>query len=279
MVKSDKSVTEWGRKINLFKDNPAESGAGYPPVLSRWVHDVEVGTILRVCSLQSTDSLIDLGAGGGRFALTLAPHVAQVVAVEPSNLFDVLQRNTQGYENIICVRETIQDFVAKQQFTLAIISGVLMYLSDTESEKCLAKAASLLKDDGFLILREPVVRGGLVNINWRYFPYKKNINKNDDDHYEIYRDSAMYTSICAKYRMKKITIQISHAPVFHFLPDKFFLKKYLSGKMQNLLSKPENYQAMDTYNKFAAPVYGFIMNILHKKTMRLHFFQKTPAGA
>ena len=63
-------------------------------------------------SLDPTSSVLDVGAGAGRYALALAPEVEEVIAVEPSrDLLELLARQARerGVENIRLVESRWED--------------------------------------------------------------------------------------------------------------------------------------------------------------------------
>jgi SAM-dependent methyltransferase len=83
----------WQDYASTFKDDPYRSG---DPLLDRLLQEIS-----------SHDTVIDVGAGGGRMALPLALHCQRVVAVEPSpSMASVLEQQARHYgvENVFLVQ-------------------------------------------------------------------------------------------------------------------------------------------------------------------------------
>lgn len=83
----------WDTKASRFARRYADAGRTDP--LVAWLRD----------RLDPADTLVDVGAGVGRFSLTLAPLVGEVVAVDPSQaMLDILAREAEqaGLGNVRC---------------------------------------------------------------------------------------------------------------------------------------------------------------------------------
>ena len=269
-----KNIDRWSKSAETFKKLATESGAKYPPVLSAWVHEREVALITERVKPSSADSVLDLGAGGGRFTTMFAPLCSSVVAVEPSDLITVLRENTKEFANVACLHERIQDVSCRDEFTVAIISGVLMNMPHEDARSCLSKAAKALKKGGVLVLREPVAQRGIVNVDWKYYPQGQEPQFAEDSYFEYYRDSSFYIEACASLGLRHTGTVISHAPVFYFLPDAWPCKKGIQRMVFSLLQHKWSKPLMEVYNDIFRYPYALIMDLLKKKTMRFHFFVK-----
>jgi SAM-dependent methyltransferase len=82
-------------------------------------------------------TMLDVGAGSGRFTLALAPHVAAVTAVDPSAaMLDICRREarTRGLANVACVQARWQDAevapadVAFSSFVLPLVADAAGFL-------------------------------------------------------------------------------------------------------------------------------------------------------
>lgn len=96
------ALTAWGDRVRAEReqvnrcreiDDPADF---YAPVAERFRHDPRRSgdaVLDRLLALSgSNDTWLDIGAGGGRYALPIALHVGNVIAVDPSNgMLDVLR--------------------------------------------------------------------------------------------------------------------------------------------------------------------------------------------
>ena len=149
-----RNLERWSKNIENFASLDTESGAKYPPALSAWVHELETDLLLQRTKPTRADAVIDLGAGGGRFSTFFAPRCGRVTAVEPSDLIGVLRANAAPFANIECVRQRIQDIAFNGEFTIALISGVLLNMPHEAAKLCLRLAAKALKPGGMLVLRE-----------------------------------------------------------------------------------------------------------------------------
>ncbi len=264
----------WSGTTALFSQNPAESGARYPRELSEWIHRVEARILFERCRPTAEDIVADLGAGGGRFSLALAPAVRRVHAVEHSQLHDVLAGNAAPFSNIVCLKASIQEAVLPEPCTLALLSGVLMYATDDAATAILKKAAALLAEDGMLVLREPMRPGGLVNVDWKYHLPGERYEIREDRHFEVYRDPGWYTGVCAGLGLRAEGGCISHAPVFYFLPEWFPGRQRIRAAVTRLLADERRYPAMHAYDRILRIPYALLMRLLRKKTMRFLFFRK-----
>src|SRR5574340_941479 len=80
-------------------------------------------------------SVLDVGAGTGRFSLALAPLVDQVIAVEPSaSMLNFLRQDAaaKGLTNISFVHSTWQDASDDLQADIVICSHVVYPIRDIE---------------------------------------------------------------------------------------------------------------------------------------------------
>ncbi len=83
----------------------------------------------------SQSTVLDVGAGTGRFSLALAPLVQHVTAVEPSTaMLDYLRRdvNEQGLSNISIVQSTWQEAPGDLSADIVLCSHVLYPIHDIE---------------------------------------------------------------------------------------------------------------------------------------------------
>ena len=270
----DKNIDRWSRSVKDFTSVRTESGAKYPPALSAWVHELETDLLLQRTKPTRADSVLDLGAGGGRFSTFFAPRCGRVTAVEPSDLIGVLRANAASFANMECVRQRIQDIAFDGEFTIALISGVLMYMPHETAKLCLRLAAKALKPGGALVLREPVARQGLVNVDWQYYRQGSEPRIADDAYFEHYRDPSFYRDECASHGLRHRETIISHAPVLHFLPQSIPCRETLRRLVPFLLQSPRSRPLMKAYNALMRHPYAVMMDVLKKKTMRFHFFIK-----
>lgn len=115
------SADYWDRRARWFHCSTKESAAGDP-------------FFLKVCSeLTPETSVLDVGAGTGRFTLALAPLVRQVIAVEPNAaMLDYLRRDAreEGLTNITSLQTSWQDAPGELTADIVICSHVLYPIAD-----------------------------------------------------------------------------------------------------------------------------------------------------
>ncbi|MBW1991391.1 MAG: class I SAM-dependent methyltransferase [Deltaproteobacteria bacterium] len=99
-------------------------------------------------------SVLDVGAAKGRMTKEFARMASLCVALEPFPPF--YQYLRARFENIEIHQKTLNEYarIADKKFDLIFISGVICYLTDDEVPVFLKNAYNLLKEDGFLIIRE-----------------------------------------------------------------------------------------------------------------------------
>lgn len=114
-------------------------------------------------------SVLDVGAGTGRFALALAPLALQVIAVEPSvSMLNFLQQDAaeQGITNISYIPTTWQDAPDDLSAAIVICSHVLYPIRDIVP--FLAKLCAATRHTCFIYLRATPLDAVTSHL-WQYF--------------------------------------------------------------------------------------------------------------
>jgi len=128
------SAGYWDRRARGFHQATKDSIAS-DPLFQRVQQEVTAKT-----------TVLDVGAGTGRFALGLAPQVQRVIAVEPnSTMLSFLQRDAaqQGIDNIECVNMTWEEAPTDLRADVVICSHVLYPIWDVEAFVAKLYAATL----------------------------------------------------------------------------------------------------------------------------------------
>ncbi len=118
--------------------------------------------ILPQLSLTGQENVLDIGCGIGRWAITLAPSIKNYVGIDASNGLIRRAKSLVHAPNVsfFCINahklkssKTIQK---KQPFNLFIITGLFIYLNDSQLKDVLEGISSCIANDNATIyIREP----------------------------------------------------------------------------------------------------------------------------
>jgi len=114
-------------------------------------------------------SVLDVGAGTGRFSLALAPQAEHITAVEPSAaMMDFLRRDAadKGLSNISYVQATWQEAPDNLQADIVICSHVLYPIRDIET--FLVKLQKATRQDCYCYLRATHIDALTADL-WQHF--------------------------------------------------------------------------------------------------------------
>jgi SAM-dependent methyltransferase len=125
---------------------------------------------LRLCDIVTPQlSVLDVGAGTGRFTLALAPQAKHITAVEPSAaMLNYLRQDAseRGLTNISCVRTSWQEAPDDLQADIVICSHVLYPIRDIVPFLAKLNAATL---QGCYLYLFATHLDALLNPLWRHF--------------------------------------------------------------------------------------------------------------
>jgi 2-polyprenyl-3-methyl-5-hydroxy-6-metoxy-1,4-benzoquinol methylase len=152
------------------------TSAGYWDLRARRYHESTKSTVvndpffnkLRTVITPQT-SVLDVGAGSGRFALALAPLAKQVIAVEPNaSMLDYLMRDAQylNFSNISYSHNTWQDVPDELQADIVICSHVLYPIRDIVP--FLAKFQSAARQACYIYMRATPIDALTAHL-WKHF--------------------------------------------------------------------------------------------------------------
>lgn len=148
---------------NLCEENPelcgvaGIGGAGHVEVLYR--HHEELRHLKNMVGFDRSMDVLEIGAGNGRWALSLAPCVNSYVAVDFSRqMLDLAQVRAakRKIRNIFFVEASAQDYTPEQSFDIIYFSGVTQYLHDADLDTLLERLLAVLKPGGIVIDRSTV---------------------------------------------------------------------------------------------------------------------------
>ena len=151
------SADFWDRRAHRFHSTTSNVIA----------HDPLFLKLQREVTLQ--DSVLDVGAGTGRFTIALAPQARHITAVEPNAaMLSYLQRdaNEQGLRNISTLQVNWQDAPSTLSGDSVICSHVLYPIKDIEP--FLAKLCAATQRTCFIYMRATHIDAVLGDL-WRHF--------------------------------------------------------------------------------------------------------------
>jgi len=205
--------------------------------------------------------------------------VGAITAIEPSDAFEALRKRLSVFKNVRCVHQSFEEFLDKERYDLAIISGVLMYILEPDHLKSfLAKAVEMLKSPGYLVLREPVVaRGEKVKLGQ---VYKKSWSRSEIEnckYIDIVRPITSYVSICGSLGLRKVAQFASHAPVIKDPILGVRVLRDLQDRANERFVSMDNISCLRIAHRLLRKPYLWLGMLLNKQTMTIMIFQKRRA--
>ena len=276
------NIDHFSSKVEQFSQCPFYSGATWWSArFAEVANHLETSSIFQWIPLSMTFRALDIGAGGGRWSLSLVNTVGAITAIEPSDAFESLSERLSGFKNVRCVHQSFEEFRDEEPYDLAIISGVLMYILEPDHLKSfLAKVVEMLKDSGYLVLREPIVaRGERVKLGR---VYKKSWSRSELEKYkylEIVRPKTSYVSLCEGLGLRKVAQFASHAPVIKDPMLGIRILRDLYDRLNERFVSMDNIRYLRIAHRLLRKPYLWLGMLLNKQTMTIMIFQKrTVAG-
>lgn len=100
--------------------------------------------------INSTSSVLDIGAGSGLVTNELMPLVSEIVAVEK---FEGFSKFIIENPNLLVINADIVGFKMRKQFDMVLCTGVGQCLKKDEMEEVYDSIAKMMKPDGYFISR------------------------------------------------------------------------------------------------------------------------------
>ena len=155
------------------RNNPVENIGNLEdePELHRIKVELEREKMLEYATLKPDHNILDLGAGSGFWSIELARKVKKVVAVDFSESMLELGINNvkkNNITNINFVQSACQDYKSDIPFDLIFISGLFLYLNDSELEKTMLNILSYSHKDTMVIFRDGTGIGERYEFTNRY---------------------------------------------------------------------------------------------------------------
>lgn len=122
---------------------------------------LEKKLLLPKLGLSSSDCLLDIGCGTGRWAEVIIDSVKNYHGVDlVEELVDIARLNNPQlnakFDCVPCTEIDLDKIAAKEPFNKVIMLGVLIYLNDGDVQKALESVVKVASKDCVFLLREPV---------------------------------------------------------------------------------------------------------------------------
>ena len=126
-------------------------------------NEYEKKVILPFLNIKKTDMVLDIGCGIGRWAESIVPLCDCYVGTDISS--EMIKAATEIYShkhnNVSFINVSFQDLfnkseISNKKFDKIIITGVSMYLNDTDLLSCYFKLNNLLANNGVLYIEESI---------------------------------------------------------------------------------------------------------------------------
>lgn len=137
--------------------------------------------------LKPNASILEIGAGTGRYAITLAKEGYKVTAVElVEKNIEILKSNSIGIESINAIQGDATDLnmISDESYDMTLVLGPLYHLYDAhEVDKAIDEAIRVTKKDGIIMFAFTSVFGIMVN-HYYYGDWKFGVEENFTQDYK-----------------------------------------------------------------------------------------------
>jgi SAM-dependent methyltransferase len=251
-----RAIDYWSDQTALFENRDFESGSRHPEALGRLLHRLEIHHALTMLKPRGDESLIDMGAGHGRWTVALASQFGQITAVEPSGLYELLRRRTRELENVRCVNLRCSEFEGEPA-DVVLVSGVLMYLDEKGAKEFIARAARLVKPGGQLILREPLSSRNRLRTGRKYGTYQKGPDLRGVKYWEFLRTLTWYRNECAVCGLMYRASRVCHPTFLYYLADRLPYGDRLKRTVLEFVGDSDNWSRILDYDRLIHKPYGW----------------------
>jgi SAM-dependent methyltransferase len=144
-------------------------------------------------------SVLEVGSGGGRWALYLADKVKAYVGIDISqNMVSLAEEicSASELENVQFECTDLENHDANVKYDLIYFSGVLQYMDDETVSSCLNMAISLLTEEGVIISRDS------IQLKFRV--------ERQGDYPVIYRTEREYADIFQQEGLERTYLHLSY---------------------------------------------------------------------
>lgn len=150
----------WEARGDKYKEVPFESLSNFEENKQALTERIaaEKKLVFSKLSLNKEKAVLDLGSGVGQWAFRFAPLVNKIVAVEFAESQVKIAKQEQAerkINNIDFIHASAESFISVEGFDIIFISGLVVYLNDSQVGQLILNIKKMLKPQGVLFLREP----------------------------------------------------------------------------------------------------------------------------
>lgn len=202
MINQDSVKAFWDRRADLIGEIPFESigNLEHDESLIQQKVELESRKVSRLLGSLSGKRVLDLGSGVGQWALRFAELGAErVVAVDYSERLTELAKaeaKRRGIETVHFLVSPAESFLTEEKFDVVFISGLLLYMTDSQVNKLFSAVRVMCKDGGTVLVRDATGLEGRYEIENKF-------SQSLGDYYSaIYRSRQEIVDVCAKFDLR-----------------------------------------------------------------------------
>jgi cyclopropane fatty-acyl-phospholipid synthase-like methyltransferase len=185
--------------------------------------ELEQEHIFKLLKIKTNMSILDLGAGIGAWSMLFASKCKEVVAVEYSaKMIEIAKQiaKRESINNIEFVCQDVLDYCTTQKFDVIFISGLLIYIPDSEIPRLLQNMSDYSKKGTYLLVRDSTGIEGRYEIVNKYSEALKvdysALYRTRDEYIEMFRkigfelvvDEDMFEKGCPLNKWKETRLRV-----------------------------------------------------------------------
>jgi SAM-dependent methyltransferase len=239
------------------------------------IHAVEAATVRELVDFGPIESLLDIGAGGGRWTKEFSRSVDSVVSIEPSDIFQILTENVRDIPNVQCNKISFEQLSEDRCYDMIVVSGVLLQVvEDVDVDFFISKIGRILNPGGIVFLRDFVASRGKTMIDWKLYPSVTRPIPSKCRYWERLRPQSYYENLFQKNGLNIEFCVPSHAPFFQYLPSYLRVAQPYIGKLLQSIFSKDNLSFVLIYNRLVRRVYAKLQDTFSVRACRLFIFRK-----
>lgn len=171
---------------------PGLSNLETDPCLAEKKMIIEREVLSSYVSNDSVGTLLDFGAGYGEWSLFFHKKFKKIIAYEQSaTMYDIFQKKLidNNVKNIEVIKKDVSQVDSIDSFSVALLSGILIYLPDTDVENILRLLFRASNSRSIIVLRDATGVNGDYSIDGRFSDALQ------QDYHAFYRSREHYIEI------------------------------------------------------------------------------------